>query len=65
MIKPITIQESWIKEVSKLKSVGDPTSTRDYDISLYISEYKPHLFEPVLWSWVRLKTNSLTKSVLF
>jgi len=29
--------------------VGDPTSTRDEDISLYISECKPQPHEPVLW----------------
>jgi len=29
--------------------VGDPTSTRDKEISLYISGYKPQPYEPVLW----------------
>ena len=37
--------------------VGDPTSTRDKDLSLYISGFKPHLIEPVLWGWVRLKVH--------
>jgi len=40
-----------------LLTVGDPTSTRDKDISLYISGCKPHLIEPVLWGWVRLKVH--------
>ena len=35
--------------------VGDPISTRDENISLYISGWKPHLIKPVLWNWVRLK----------
>ena len=33
----------------RLLSVGDPTSTRDKDISLFISGCKPHFIEPVLW----------------
>jgi len=42
-------------------NVGDPTSTRDWDISLYISGCKPHLMSrPVLWGWVRLKAHFLT-----
>jgi len=28
---------------------GDPTSTRDKDISLYISGCNPQPYEPVLW----------------
>jgi len=29
--------------------VGDPTSTRDESLSLYISGCNPHSYEPVLW----------------
>ena len=39
--------------------VGDPTSTRDYSLSLYISGCKPQPHEPVLWGWVRLKVHFL------
>jgi len=41
--------------------VGDSTSTRDEDNSLYISGCKPHLIEPVLWGWVRLKVHFVIK----
>jgi len=34
-----------------------PTSTRDENISLYISGCKPQPHEPVLWGWVRLKVH--------
>jgi len=37
--------------------VEDPTSTRDYSLSLYISGCKPQPHEPVLWGWVRLKVH--------
>jgi len=33
----------------ELASVGDPTSTRDESLSLYISGCKPQPHEPVLW----------------
>ena len=37
--------------------VGDPTSPRDYSLSLYISGCKPQSYEPVLLGWVRLKVH--------
>jgi len=39
--------------------VGDLTSIKNEDISLYISGCKPQFYKLVSWNWVRLKVHSV------